>query len=172
MAYVPWYQRNRDAQPEEPGVKGTTIHTSRIFDRLVTYHNKRIVLLQGGTGSGKSFSILQYLIYLTSNSPVSLFVSIVGETLPALKRGAYRDFFKILGESYDESCHNKSDLTYTIGKSTIEFFSADQPSKVRGPRRDILFINECNNIDYETYTQLEIRTKRRVFLDYNPVSEF
>lgn len=172
-ANIPWYSRSKAAQPvkvkEGPG---TTIRTTKVFDRIVSYHKSRVIVLQGGSSSSKTFSALQYLIYIASNSPVPLFISIVGETLPALKRGAYRDFMNILGDSYDEEAHNKSDLSYTIGKCTIEFFSADMPSKVRGPRRDILFVNECNNIDYETYTQLEIRTRRRIILDYNPTSEF
>lgn len=68
---------------------------------------------------------------------------------------------------------NKTDYVYTFHKnSRIEFFSADQPGKVRGPRRDVLFINEANNISYETYTQLEVRTKNIIWLDWNPVSEF
>jgi phage terminase large subunit len=148
------------------------VYTTRLFDRIVSYHTFRTVILQGGTGSSKTYSILQYLIFIATKSPIPLIISIVGETLPALKRGPYRDFMKILGSSYDQAAHNKTDLSYKIGHCTIEFFSADQPSKVRGPRRDILYINECNNVDYETYTQLEIRTRRRVFLDFNPTSEF
>lgn len=85
-----------------------------------------------------------------------------------------RDFFLILEQEgiYNVAKHNKSDHTYTIGKSAIEFFSADQPHKVRGPRRDILFINECNNVSYETFEQLEIRTREQVWLDFNPVQQF
>ena len=68
---------------------------------------------------------------------------------------------------------NKTDYTYTFETgSKLEFFSADQPGKVRGPRRDVLFINEANNISYETYTQLEVRTKNIIWLDWNPVSDF
>lgn len=68
---------------------------------------------------------------------------------------------------------NKTDYTYTFETgSKIEFFSADQPGKVRGPRRERLFINECNNIPFETYEQLEVRTKEFIFLDWNPTNEF
>jgi phage terminase large subunit len=74
---------------------------------------------------------------------------------------------------FQDSRWNKTDYIYTFESGCkIEFFSADQPGKVRGPRRDVLFINEANNISYETYTQLEIRTKKVIWLDYNPVSEF
>jgi phage terminase large subunit len=68
---------------------------------------------------------------------------------------------------------NKSDFTYTFETgSKLEFFSADMPSKVRGPRRDRLFLNECNNIPYEAFDQLEVRTKDEAWCDWNPVSEF
>lgn len=74
---------------------------------------------------------------------------------------------------FNEDNWNKTNFTYTFPSgSQIEFFSADQPTKVRGPRRDVLFLNECNNLPYETFSQLEIRTKNIVWLDWNPVSEF
>jgi phage terminase large subunit len=74
---------------------------------------------------------------------------------------------------YKDDNWNKTNFTYSFETgSSIEFFSADQPSKVRGPRRDVLFINECNNLPFETYTQLSIRTNDFIFLDYNPVSSF
>ena len=74
---------------------------------------------------------------------------------------------------YDANKWNKSSLTYTFGnESYIEFFSADQPQKLRGARRDVLFVNECNNIDWESYYQLSIRTRKFIYLDYNPVAEF
>jgi phage terminase large subunit len=86
-----------------------------------------------------------------------------------------RDFLLIMKEHryFKENRWNKSDYTYTFETgSKIEFFSADQPGKVRGPRRDRLFINEANNIPYETFDQLEVRTRDFIFLDWNPVSEF
>lgn len=101
--------------------------------------------------------------------------SIVSESLPHLKRGAMKDFLQIMqGHGYyKDDRWNKSDFTYTFETgSKIEFFSADQPSKVRGPRRDRLFMNECNNMPYETFDQLEVRTKECVFLDWNPTAEF
>lgn len=86
-----------------------------------------------------------------------------------------KDFLDIMGglNLFNINRWNKSDFTYTFETgSTIEFFSADQPGKVRGPRRDRLFINEANNVPFETFEQLEVRTSEFVFLDYNPVSEF
>lgn len=147
---------------------------STVFKKtLKAYSEKpRIILEQGGTSSSKTFSILQLLIIIASKH--DKLISVVSETLPHLKRGAMRDFFNILiGEGiYREKYHNKTDNTYQINNSKIEFFSADNPDKIRGARRDILFINECNNVSYPVYDQLEVRTKETIFLDYNPVSEF
>lgn len=134
---------------------------------------RRFVVNPGGTGSSKTWSILQ-ILYLLATRIDGLHISIVSENLPHLKRGAMRDFFKMLKAEglYNVRYHNKSDHIYTIGTSIIEFFGADDDSKLRGARRDILFINECNNISYEAYLELEIRTNLRIYLDYNPVQEF
>lgn len=102
-------------------------------------------------------------------------ISIVSESIPHLKRGAIRDFLKIMDMvgMFEHSKWNKSSLTYTFSNGAfIEFFSADQPDKLRGARRDVLFVNECNNIEWESYYQLAIRTRRFIYLDYNPVAEF
>ena len=86
-----------------------------------------------------------------------------------------RDFINIMEQHhyFKDEMWNRTDYIYTFETGTrLEFFSADQPSKVRGPRRDVLFINEANNIPYEAYDQLEVRTKKIVWCDWNPVSEF
>jgi phage terminase large subunit len=135
---------------------------------------KRIRIVRGGTSSSKTFSILPMLItYALQKSKVE--ISVVAETIPHLRRGALRDFLKIMDMVglYQDAQYNKSSLTYTFNNgSFIEFFSADNSSKLRGARRDVLFVNECNNIDFESYYQLAIRTRRFIYLDYNPVSEF
>ncbi len=136
---------------------------------------KRLRIVQGGTSAGKTYGILYYLIILASRMDYTLDISVVSESIPHLRRGALKDFIKIMNSLgiFDEERFNRSTLTYTFhSKSTIEFFSADQPDKVRGARRDILFINECNNISFETFNQLEVRTRKFVFLDYNPTGEF
>lgn len=135
---------------------------------------KRIVVNQGGTSSSKTYSILQLLYTIAANSKKPLLISVVSESMPHLKRGAMRDFMNILksNEIYERDKHNKTDNTYQVGVSSIEFFSADNDAKLRGARRDILYMNECNNMSYETYNQLEVRTKLKVFLDFNPVANF
>jgi len=136
---------------------------------------KRVVVNQGGTSSSKTWSILQVLLTYLKHNKDPILISVVSETLPHLKRGAMRDFFNMLIRLglYSEKYHNKSNNSFSFdGERIIEFFSADNPSKIRGARRDVLFINECNNIPWEVYDQLEIRTKYRIFLDYNPTCEF
>lgn len=136
--------------------------------------NKRIRAVAGGTSASKTISILMILIDYAQSHKNEL-VSVVSESFPHLKRGAMRDFLSIMETQgyFKDSLWNKTDYTYTFETGTkIEFFSADQPGKVRGPRRDVLFINEANNIPYEAYDQLEVRTKKIIWLDWNPTNEF
>lgn len=136
--------------------------------------NKRIRGVSGGTSASKTISILIWLIGYAQTENNKL-ISVVSESFPHLKRGVIRDFINIMQEHnyFKDDAWNKTDYTYEFETGTkFEFFSADQPGKVRGPRRDVLFINEANNISFETYTQLEIRTKDIIWLDWNPVSEF
>lgn len=135
---------------------------------------KRIRIVQGGTSSSKTFSIIPILIQYAIQKPLSE-ISIVSESIPHLKRGVVKDFIKIMQwtNNWKQNNFNKTDLKYIFSNgSYIEFFSADQPDKLRGARRDVLFLNEANNIDFESYNQLAIRTKNFIYLDYNPTSEF
>ena len=135
---------------------------------------KRVRIVRGGTSASKTFTIVPFLIdYAIKNQNSE--ISIVAETIPHLKRGALRDFLKIMDMTgiYEGANFNKSSLVYTFSNgSFIEFFSADNEAKLRGARRDVLFVNECNNITWEAYYQLAIRTRRFIYLDYNPVAEF
>ena len=144
------------------------------LSRILTL-KKRLKVIQGGSSAGKTIAILLILIDRAQIERGKTF-SVVSETIPHLKRGAIRDFISIMQEHgyYKEIEWNRTDYIYTFPgtKTKIEFFSADSSDKVRGPRRDVLFINECNNINYETYTQLAIRTNEEIYLDYNPVAEF
>ncbi len=137
--------------------------------------SKRIRAVQGGTSASKTVSNILYLIAMAQSDKEPTLTSIISESFPHLKRGAMRDFLLIMQSHkyYKDEAWNKSDFIYTFETgSKIEFFSADQPSKVRGPRRDRLFINEANNIDYEAFDQLEVRTKDFIILDWNPTAEF
>ncbi|NBN88106.1 MAG: PBSX family phage terminase large subunit [Proteobacteria bacterium] len=134
----------------------------------------RIKIIQGGTSAGKTFGILPILIDKATKT-ACLEISIVAESIPHLRRGALRDFEKIMkwtGRFFDDR-FNKTLLKYEFANgSFIEFFSADDSSKLRGARRDILYINECNNVPFEAYNELSIRTKKEVYLDFNPTNEF
>jgi len=135
---------------------------------------KRLKIIQGGSSAGKTIAVLLVLIDRAQSEKNKMF-SVVSETMPHLKRGAIRDFINIMEAHnyYDEKRWNRTNFTYTFESGTkMEFFSADSPDKVRGPRRDVLFVNECNNVRYEAYTQLSIRTNEDIYLDYNPVAEF
>jgi len=135
---------------------------------------KRIKIIQGGTSASKTFSTLFILINKAMFYD-NLEISVVAESIPHLRRGAVRDFLKIMkwGNRYTETSFNKSYLKYEFQNgSFIEFFSADDASKLRGARRDILYINECNNVSFESYNELSIRTKKEIYLDFNPSNEF
>lgn len=136
---------------------------------------KRIKGIAGGASAGKTISIIQILMDKAQSDKTATLTSITSESMPHLKRGAMRDFLNIMEKHgyFQESRWNKSDFTYTFETgSKIEFFSLDMPHKVRGPRRQRLFINEVNNIPYETFDQLEIRTDQEIWLDWNPTNEF
>lgn len=136
---------------------------------------KRIRGVSGGTSASKTISIIQILIDEAQRDTTPTLTSITSESMPHLKRGCVRDFLNIMLEHgyFKDELWNKTDFTYTFETgSKIEFFSLDMPHKVRGPRRDRLFINEANNIPYETFDQLEVRTKSEIWLDWNPTNEF
>ena len=135
---------------------------------------KRLKIIQGGTSASKTYSILAVLINKAIQKP-NLEISVVAESIPHLRRGALKDFVKILKwtNRYNDDQFNKSLLTYNFKNGSVfEFFSADDSNKLRGARRDILYINECNNVSFESYNELSIRTKKEVFLDFNPANEF
>lgn len=133
---------------------------------------KSIIVNKGGTRSGKTWASLQFLYWYAQTVPGSL-VSVVGETLPFLKRGAMRDFEAMMGELWDGDAWNATDRVYSFPNgSRLEFFSADSEGKVHGSARDVLFINECYYVPYATFRQLAVRTRRHILLDYNPRSRF
>ena len=149
---------------------GITTATKKI--RKMT---KRIRAIPGGTGASKTFSVIIYLIDLALTDKNPTLTSIVSESFPHLKRGAIKDFLMIMKGLgiYKDSRWNKTDSFYTFDTgSKIEFFSVDQPDKVRGARRDRLFLNEAVNVNFDSFEQLEVRTKEFIFLDWNPSSEF
>jgi len=136
--------------------------------------DQRIKVVRGGTSAGKTICILLILIdYAIRNKNKQ--ISVVSESIPHLRRGALKDFLGILKglNRYNDSQFNKSTLKYTFTNgSYIEFFSTDSPDRLRGARRTDLYINECNNIPFDAYQQLVVRTTGNIWLDYNPSSLF
>lgn len=136
---------------------------------------KRIRAIQGGTSASKTISILLLLIHKAQSDKTSTLTSIVSESIPHLKRGAMRDFKNIMIEHnyWNDNLWNATDSIYNFETgSKIEFFSSDNADKLRGSRRDRLFINEANNVTFDAFEQLEVRTKEFIFLDWNPSVEF
>ena len=158
------------------------METTRVFDEIAKAYRDglRGVDSRGGTRSTKTYSALQFLVFLAVGLRAKKLISVVSETLPHLKKGAIRDFEEILqkekviaGTLLDDPRWNATDRVFRFNSGTIiEFFSADSPGKVHGPSRDILFINEGQNIRWETARQLMIRTREFIIVDYNPTHEF
>ena len=140
---------------------------------LFSNDDYRIIVEQGGTSAGKTISILWVLLdyALTHDNKV---VSIVSDTFPNLRKGAMRDFLDICRETgvLEIATWNKAESTLTLPNgSIIEFFSTDMMGAL-GARRDVLYINEANRITWDTFSQLEIRTREKIIIDFNPVNEF
>jgi len=150
------------------------MNTTSVYERLAAawIGRKRHVWVEGGTAASKTYSILELLILIALYAKSPLLISVVSESVPHLKRGAMRDFQAIMGESWDPARWQKTDSTYSFGMGTIEFFSADQPSKLRGGRRDILFLNEANNLPHDAFRELDARTRLFTVCDWNPTNEF
>ena len=149
-----------------------------VFNKMLDYFvdpNVRGIASKGGTRSSKTWSVLQLLYLVARESPDPLLISCVTDTLPAVKRGMFRDFQNMLLDEglWDENSLNKSDMIYTVKPGVcIEFFGCDNASKVHGPARDILFINEAQRIPREIFRQLDVRTTLKVIIDFNPVRRF
>ena len=141
-----------------------------------TYLKERIeedrwILLQGSTRSGKTWSIIHWIVnfcYLHNNSGIE--IDVVRNTFKALKNTFWKDFKTALLELeiWDDSLHHKTDHTYYLYGNVINYYGADDPEKVHGRSRDILILNEANQIEEETLDQLTPRTRYRIICDFNP----
>tara|TARA_R100001463_G_scaffold110220_1_gene164895 strand:+ start:1263 stop:2417 length:1155 start_codon:yes stop_codon:yes gene_type:complete len=149
------------------------IQTNVVFE-VLEKNTSKIVALQGSSRSGKTYNTLIWIIFSYCNKNTGKVISICRRTLPSLKSSTIRDFLEILkqNELYSEIYHNKTSNEYWLNGNLIEFFSLDMGSRVRGRKRDLLFINEANEIDYDAWSQLLFRTDGRIILDYNPHDQF
>lgn len=149
------------------------IQTNVVFKHLEA-SSKRIIVEQGGTRSGKTYNILIWIIVAYALRNTGKIITLCRKTYPALRASAMRDFITILMDLnlYDEEYHNKSNSEIHLNGNLIEFIGMDQPQKIRGRKRDILFANEANELSLEDWRQLSLRTTERIIIDYNPSEEF
>lgn len=137
---------------------------------------ERTIVNQGGTSSGKTYSIMQ-LLFVIAMRNAGYVVTVVGQDIPNLKKGAYRDAKRILGNSEElrkwfPTINESERVIKCVNGSVIEFYSFKDEQDARSGKRDVLFINEANGIPYEIYWQLDMRTRHKVFIDYNPSARF
>ena len=146
----------------------TKVQTTRVFQDLISQNN-RVCVFQGSSRASKSFNILIYFVYLLLQEEDKVF-SIVRKTLPALKGSILRDLKQVLimFGMYDSNKWHSVDGYYELGSNIIEWFSVDDETKLRGRKRDYLFINEATEVTYDEYIQLVLRTSGRVVMDLNP----
>ena len=150
-------------------VRKETVECNTQFYQTIN-SDKRIIVHQGGSRSGKTYAICQYLIYLLTTRKKKLIITIARKTLPALKGSVFRDFMEIaekVGITYFAEI-NKADLTFKYKNHLVEFISLDNEMKVRGRKRTHCFLNEANEFYLEDFNQLSLRTTERMILDFNP----
>ena len=146
-----------------------TVECNKQFYQTIN-SNKKIIVHQGGSRSGKTYAICQYLIYLLTTREKRLIITIARKTLPALKGSVYRDFMEIaekVGITHFAEI-NKADLTFKYKNHLVEFISLDNEMKVRGRKRTHCFLNEANEFFLEDFNQLSLRTTEKMILDFNP----
>lgn len=148
---------------------------TELYD-VIMESTERTVVNQGGTSSGKTYAIMQMLFMLAMQEPNQV-VTVVGQDVPNLKKGAYRDATTIRNSSEALMLVypyvNEGDRIFKcLNGSLIEFTSYKDAQDAKSGKRDYLFINEANGISYEVYWQLAIRTRKRIFIDYNPTARF
>lgn len=146
----------------------TTVHYEHLEES-----DKRITVEQGGTRSAKTYNILIWFIIRLLNEQGKTW-TVVRKTLPSVKKSVFRDFTEILEsmELFDPGCLNKTEMTYNLRGNEVQFIGVDQAQKIRGTKRNYLFINEANELTYEEFHQLIIRTTQKAVLDYNPSDEY
>lgn len=148
---------------------------TELYDANLTA-TERVVVNQGGTSSGKTYAIMQVLFFLALEEAGQV-ITVVGQDVPNLKKGAYRDATTIRGGSdvlvmLFPYVNEGERIFKCINGSIIEFSSFKDAQDAKSGKRDYLFINEANGIPYEVYWQLAIRTRKRIFIDYNPTARF
>lgn len=136
----------------------------------------KVIILQGGTSSSKSISALQEnILYAVSNK--NKVITVTAESIPNLRKGAYRDTEWLYSTSeYFRSqvkFWNKSDrIIYFKNGSIMEFISNQDEQGAKAGKRDRLFVDEAQSVPWNIFFQLAIRTRDKVIIAYNPSIAF
>ena len=149
------------------------IQTNIVYKHLVN-SQKKIIVEQGGTRSGKTYNILLWIIFEYCTHNTDKIITICRKSFPSLRATVLRDFFEILRNNnmYSEVFHNKSNSEYHLFGNLLEFVALDQSQKIRGRKRNLLFCNEANEFYLEDWQQLIFRTQERIIIDFNPSDEY
>jgi phage terminase large subunit len=160
---------------EELKIEGTEVFI-RNYDA-----KGKIVVNRGGTRSSKTYSINQLCaLWLISGNYAEgeyLYEGIwtsVRKYRTNLDGTIIRDFIEILKNCnwYDKIEHNKTKKTFKFRNRLVEFIGADDQQKLRGAKRNILYCNEANELEYkQEFFQLLMRTENKIFVDFNPDDE-
>lgn len=153
-------------------IKHTQVFTKNY--EALNREDKRFIINQGGSRSSKTYSICQLLIIWALTNPNKI-ISIVRKSFPSLRGSVMRDFLEVMRdlELYNQNDHNKTENIYKFSNgSQIEFFAVDDEQKLRGRKRDILWANEANELDFEEFNQLNMRTSEKLIFDFNPSENF
>jgi phage terminase large subunit len=149
------------------------IKTNVVYKHLAN-SNKKIIVEQGGTRSGKTYNILLWIIFEYCTHNTKKIITICRKSFPSLRATVLRDFLEITksNQIYSELYHNKTNSEYHMFGNLIEFVALDQSQKIRGRKRDLLFINEANELYFEDWQQLIFRTQEKIIIDFNPSDEY
>lgn len=153
---------------------GLRYPTTKVFDELAEHFDKRIICLYGGSSSSKTISALQYLTAYGMEFPKPLVITVIGESIPVIKKSVYRDWARIvMKEKYEPDRFNKLDNTYFFETGSIlQFIPADDEQRFYAMRHDFVLIDEAYNVTKGIFDQVEIRTRRQILLTWNPVAPF
>lgn len=147
---------------------------TEVLEDIADVADKRIICLYGGSSSSKTISALQYLTTWALESPDAIVITIIGESIPVLKKSVIRDWQRVVMRGvFDRKKYNKLELTYTFDNGSIfQFVPADDEARFMGPRQDFVLIDEAYNVTKGIFDQVEIRTRKQILLTWNPVSPF
>lgn len=150
------------------------IMATQVLKKMMNSNN-RFILSVGSSRSSKTYSVYQYvLLYCAQNQNAGKWISMIRKSFPSLKRSLLREFIDFLTEYglYSEKKHNKSSQVIEVYGNYVEFFSLDNFEKVKGSKRDIAYLNEITEIDYEPAQQVFLRTTEKIIMDMNPSDTF